>query len=335
MDLQPLLVEAAESPPGGPDLEYDPRFLALEEAARGKPEMDAAGTVIPAVEPEWPKVLEQAQALLLLSKDLRIAMHLVRALTRLENLAGFTAGIGFVGDLLERYWAGVHPQLEADDNNDPTLRLNALAPLEPPKGAGAVETLLRDLREAAVVPPTAQGRVTLRDVLIAERKLAGAVGGLDAAAIEAMLREAVDRDPAVAAVPAQAIAAAQRLRALVAERIGSELAPDVSAIVDMLKPAAQRLARLAGLAEPSADGPGPAVGPARLGGEIRGRDDVNRAIDAICAFMERTEPANPAPLLLRRAQRLLNKSFVELIADLAPESIGQVKMIAGLKDEQG
>ena len=49
--------------------------------------------------------------------------------------------------------------------------------------------------------------------------------------------------------------------------------------------------------------------------------------------MERTEPANPAPLLLRRAQRLLNKSFVELIADLAPESVVQVKLIAGLKDE--
>ncbi len=62
---------------------------------------------------------------------------------------------------------------------------------------------------------------------------------------------------------------------------------------------------------------------------------MNRAIDAICAFMERTEPANPAPLLLRRAQRLLNKNFVELIADLAPDSVGQVKLIAGLKDEQG
>jgi type VI secretion system protein ImpA len=335
MNLQQLLVAAAESPPGGPNLEYDPRFLALEEAAQGRPEQDMAGTVIPAVEPDWPQVLEQAQALLLLSKDLRIAMHLVRALTRLENLVGFTAGIGFVSDLLEHYWTDLHPRLDADDNNDPTLRLNALAPLEAPRGPGAAETLLRDLREAAVVPPSTQGRVTLRDLLIADGRLPGAVAGQATAAIEAMLREAVEKDPAVAAVPAEAIAAAQRLRSLVVERVGSELAPDVSAIVDMLKPAAQRLARLAGLADASADGTGPAGGQARFGGEIRGRDDVNRAIDAICAFMERTEPANPAPLLLRRAQRLLNKSFVELIADLAPESIGQVKLIAGLKDEQG
>ena len=111
MDLQQLLVAAAESPPGGANLEYDPRFLALEEAARGKPEQDMAGTVVPAVEPDWPQVSEQAEALLLVSKDLRIAMHLVRALTRLENLAGFTAGIGFVSELLERYWDDVHPRL--------------------------------------------------------------------------------------------------------------------------------------------------------------------------------------------------------------------------------
>ena len=287
MDLQPLLAAAAESPPGGPDLEYDPRFLALEEEARGKPEQVSGETVIAAVEPDWPKVREQAEALLQLSKDLRIAMQLVRALTRLDNIGGFAVGIDFVSDLLERYWADVHPRLDAEDNNDPTLRLNALAPLEAPQGAGATETLLRDLREAAVVPPSAQGKVTLRDLLIADGKLPGATGGQGLAAIEAMLRQAVDRDPSCAAVPAQAIAAVQRLRALVTEHVGGELAPDVGPIVEMLKPAAQRLARLAGLGEPSADGL--AAGPAGLGGEIRGREDVNRAIDAICAFMERTD----------------------------------------------
>lgn len=333
MDLQHLLADAAESPPGGPDLEYAPEFLALESEIQGQPEHDAGGTVIAAVEPDWPKVLEQAQALLVRSKDLRVAMHLVRALTRTEHLAGFVAAITLVGDLLERHWADLHPRLDAEDNNDPTRRLNALAPLEPPKGAGAVETLLKDLREAAVVPPTAQGRVTLRDLLIVDGRLPGAVGGQDSAAIEGLLRMAVERDATVAAVPSRAVAAVQRLRALVAEHVGGELAPDVGAIVEMLKPAVQRMARLTGAADATSDeAPSPAAA-AGLGGQIRGREDVNRAIDAICAFMERTEPANPAPLLLRRAQRLLNKSFVELVADLAPESVGQVKLIAGIKDE--
>jgi type VI secretion system protein ImpA len=332
MDLQRLLAEAVESPPGGPNLEYDAAFLALEAEVQGKPEQEAGGTLIPAVEPDWPKVLEQSQALLVRSKDLRIAMHLVRALTRVENLGGFVAGIELVNELLERYWETVYPQLDAEDNNDPTLRLNALAPLEPPKGPGAAETLLRDLRETAVVPPTPQGRVTLRDLLAADGKLTTSAPRMDPALIEALFRSAVEKDPGVAALPARAVAAVQRLRALVAERVGGELAPDPGAIVEMLKPATQRMARFGGT--PEVAGAGTVSGDGgRIGGAIRGRDDVNRALDAICAYLERAEPANPAPLLLRRAQRLLEKNFVELIADLAPESVGQVKLIAGLKDE--
>lgn len=334
MDLQYLLADATEAPPGGSDLEYDPAFLALELEARGKPEQDAAGTIVPAVEPDWPRVLEQSQALLARTKDLRVAMQLVRALTRIEHLAGFASGVTFVGELLTRYWADLHPRLDADDNDDPTLRLNALAPLEPPGGSGATETLLRDLREAPVVPPTPQARVTVRDLLILEGKLPGAIGTLSATAVDGILREAIAKDPGVVDLATKAVAEVQRLRAVVAEHVGGELAPDVSAVLDMLRPIAQRMLRLAGRETDLTPGLESGAGPTqRVAGTIQGREDVIRVIDAVCDYLERTEPANPAPLLLRRAQRLLNKSFVELVADLAPEGVGQVKLIAGLKDE--
>jgi type VI secretion system protein ImpA len=333
MELSHLLAEASELPPCGPDLEYDPAYLALDVASQGKPEQDVAGTVVPAVEPDWADVLDQAQGLLVRSKDLRVAIQLVRALTRLEGLTGFLTGIELVDGLLERYWPDVHPRLDADDNQDPTFRLNALAPLEPSRGSGATETLLRDVREATVVPPTPQSRVTVRDLLIIDGKLTGATLAQPVAAVEEALRAAIERNPQLAEVPSRAIAAAQRLRARIAERVGGELAPDVGSITEMLRPAAQRMARLSGRADLDS-GESRAVGGATaLSSSIQGREDVNRAIDAICLFLERTEPANPAPLLLRRAQRLLNKSFVELIADLAPDSVGQVKMIAGLKNE--
>jgi type VI secretion system protein ImpA len=38
-------------------------------------------------------------------------------------------------------------------------------------------------------------------------------------------------------------------------------------------------------------------------------------------------------LLIRRAQRLMNKSFVEIMQDLAPDSLEQIRHIAGLKNE--
>lgn len=334
MDLQYLLAEATEAPPGGPDLEYDPAFLALESAARGRPEQDAAGTIVPAIEPDWPQVLAQASVVLARSKDLRAAMQLARAATRVEHLAGFVSAIAFVNDLLTRYWADLHPRLDADDNNDPTLRLSALAALEAPRGASATETLLRDLRDAPVVPPTPQARVTVRDLLILDGKLPGAVGTLSASAVDGMLREAIAKDPGVVDVPAQAVAAVQRLRGIVVEHVGGEAAPDVSAVVDMLKPVAARMMRLAGRDADEALSLNPGAMPTqRLSGAIQNREDVIRVLDAVCDYLERTEPANPAPLLLRRAQRLLNKNFVELIADLVPDGVGQVRLIAGLKDE--
>jgi len=34
-------------------------------------------------------------------------------------------------------------------------------------------------------------------------------------------------------------------------------------------------------------------------------------------------------LLIRRAQRLMDKNFLEIIRDLAPDGLGQVERIAG------
>ena len=68
-------------------------------------------------------------------------------------------------------------------------------------------------------------------------------------------------------------------------------------------------------------------------GEIRSREDAVRVLERVCAFIERTEPANPAPLFIRRAQQLLTKSFMEIIQDLAPDSLGQIQKMVGLDHE--
>jgi type VI secretion system protein ImpA len=52
-------------------------------------------------------------------------------------------------------------------------------------------------------------------------------------------------------------------------------------------------------------------------------------LDQICDFYSRSEPSSPVPLLLKRAQRLAKMSFFEIINDLTPDSISQLKVIAG------
>jgi type VI secretion system protein ImpA len=50
-------------------------------------------------------------------------------------------------------------------------------------------------------------------------------------------------------------------------------------------------------------------------------------LDAICEYYSRTEPASPVPLLLKRARRLAEMSFLEIIGNLAPETLGSIQHI--------
>jgi type VI secretion system protein ImpA len=65
-------------------------------------------------------------------------------------------------------------------------------------------------------------------------------------------------------------------------------------------------------------------------GQISSREDAIRQLERVCAWIERNEPSHPAPLLIRRAQRLMRKSFFEIIRDLVPDGIETIERIAGV-----
>jgi type VI secretion system protein ImpA len=50
--------------------------------------------------------------------------------------------------------------------------------------------------------------------------------------------------------------------------------------------------------------------------------------------MKLHEPSNPAPLFIRRAQRLMRKDFVEIVKDLIPDSLSNLERLAGGFDEK-
>jgi len=65
-------------------------------------------------------------------------------------------------------------------------------------------------------------------------------------------------------------------------------------------------------------------------GGINSPQEAVLALEKICQYFEKHEPSSPVPLLLRRAQRLVSKSFVEVIGDFCPEAMRQIEMIGGL-----
>ena len=64
-------------------------------------------------------------------------------------------------------------------------------------------------------------------------------------------------------------------------------------------------------------------------GTINSREDAIRALERVCEWIERNEPSNPAPLLIRRSQRLMTKNFIDIIRDLVPDGLNQIEKLAG------
>jgi type VI secretion system protein ImpA len=227
--LTPELVDALQAPvseasPCGDDLEYDPAFTALEAAAQGKPEQQFGDTVIPAVEPEWRAVAQQAQALLGRTKDARAAVLLLRACTRTQGVTGFAMGLRLLTALLDRYWEGIHPKLDADDDHDPTMRLNALAPLT---DEGMV---LRDLYDAGIGTARGIGTIRVRDIAIAHNALAasGAEPGYTAAQVQGGLESIHAEAPELLQTLMEAPALVAKLQSLIVERTGRADSIDLS-----------------------------------------------------------------------------------------------------------
>ena len=71
----------------------------------------------------------------------------------------------------------------------------------------------------------------------------------------------------------------------------------------------------------------------QLSGRIISNQDVLKALDMIVTYYTQNEPSSPVPLLIKRAKRLVGKSFVDIIRDLSPDAMSQVKMVSGEEDQ--
>ena len=347
IDVESLLADVSAEAPCGEDLSYDPAFLALEGLVQTK----AAGLGMMDVEgegpgePNWREVRDSSVELLRRSKNLRVALYLTAALLATEGLSGFSAGLSLLQGLLERFWDDLHPRLDPEDNNDPLERMNILQSLSPPGVSGQDQLKFKQrLVEAPLCNSARIGKFSLRDIQIAkgeitlgEDELASAP---DTGLIEAAFQDtATDELLATSQVVEEAMAHAVALTSVFSERASQGQAPDLSGLEAVLGhinkciqgylakrgygQAAPEAAVAAGEAE---------TGGVSLSGEIRSADEALLAMEKVCQYFKRHEPSSPVPLLLRRAQKLVSKSFLEVIEDVCPDAANQVKMIGGLSD---
>jgi type VI secretion system protein ImpA len=340
-----LLKPISDDKPCGEDLSYDQGFQELESLIRGKPETQFS----PAEDPDWKLLRERCLELWSRSKDMRLATALSLATLKMEGLPALQTGLTLLKGMLEKYWDSCYPLLDPADNNDPTQRLNIIASLATPVGTfGDPMRFLERLRQTPLANSRQMGQFSMADILLSE---AGAAGtpekpGPTASQIEAAFRDTTPEHlAAVNQTLSDSLRLIKEIDQWLTNSVGSDRAPDLDALPHELKEIQKRLAvYLPSGSVPTATdseagtpaaGIASAAAPRRIEGEIQSREDVIRMIKKMCDYYKTAEPSSPVPNILRRAQRLAEMDFMQIVNDLSPDSVKEIQRITGELPKEG
>jgi type VI secretion system protein ImpA len=335
MDLETLLAPVSPEDPCGADLEYDPAFAEIDRLAQGKPEQQIGTTIVPAEEPDWKVVEKKATELLVKSKDLRVGAHLTRALLHTTSWSGFALGLGVLRGMVERYWDGIHPRLDPSDANDPTMRVNVLASFADP-------AMLSVVRATPLVSSRALGRFSLKDLETAAGEApptngaeSPSMASIEGAVMESDLGELQQTVTALHAC----LEALAGIEAAVGERVDAASAASFGKLPILLRKAesflGNRLEQRTAAGAQAGDGAAASAstngaGTARsFAGAVNSREDVIRALDAICSYYAKNEPSSPIPMFMERSKKLVMMSFVDIVKELVPDALSRVDILRG------
>lgn len=346
--VEKLLQPVSAEQPCGPDLSDQPQFDELLRLLKGKPEVDVGSVKKPAEPPDWREVKGRSTEFLTQSKHLGVAVMFCGGSLQTSGLAGLRDGLQLIRGLVEQYWPTVYPPLDVEENNDPTQRLNLLSALNSPRGTVRpdIQQWLGFIDYLYLTPlcrPKGAEPITLDLAANAHRRAEGASGesssegtpapaGMDVNQLNKAFRAA-----AAAEIEASHAALSESLEALngMDEFLTQSLGATGTISFDDLRTTLQEMQNLlkgylpGGAVEPGAEGAAggaaeggapfasAAAGALSISGTVQSREDVIRAIDAICDYYRQVEPSSPVPYLLRRAQKMATMNFLEAMQELS------------------
>jgi type VI secretion system protein ImpA len=350
VDFESLTRPVAADDPCGRDLDLlgDPAYMNFMASSEGLlPSTyfvrDKSGNERPfdSTTVDFKRQFAAAEPLLLRTRDLRQLAILAKFSMLNRDLAGFIICIRAISALLTDRWDEVHPRAEDGDFG---LRLGALESID------SASTVVMPLQFFPLVETRRFGPVSYRSYLLAtgetspredeavvqlselEQKLGSPDGGPELPALIERRQQLVDLQSALNQI-------AQTWREKSTEAFSLERLPPVvgsmvaflDATVARLDPSAALVPQAgAGGAEPVADQERVAAGAAL--GRIASAADAAAALAAAAEYFSRSEPSNPALLLVRQASQLIGKSFLEVMQILVPTHLEQAAINIG-KDQ--
>ena len=350
-DFAALTEPLSADEPCGPDLdlEGDPDFANFVARAEGvfpasffKRDDEGRLQVFDRTTIEFASEFKALDRLLGTTRDLRLLTIYGRLLALNRDLSGFASCLDGVAALIRDRWDDVNPKgedgdyslrgavLQAfDDNPSVVLPLQHL-PLVLSRRAGAIsyrsimvangEASARDdetsLDRGTIERAFAEAELdTLKATAADIRRIIDAAGIIQVTSIE---KAGYDQAATLDKLPALA-------RKMLAAVEGAIAAQDPSAAPSSMADAAEPGSDAA----PSAAGSIPSVASSVAAGRIAGMDDAREALAALNGYFRQFEPSSPAAILVQQAQRLMGKSFPEVVRMLVPAFADQARIQLG------
>ncbi len=348
LDLKQMLSVIPGKNPAGKLEEYHPLYLQLDELARGKPASTMGDSIIEGTDPDWHGLRNACLKLWETTRDLRVAMYLAIAEFSLDGLKGFSDALAVTEYLIEHLWDDFFPKLDPDDDNDPTERLNIFAMISPPNRSYSDPLMF--ISKFRMLKLIEGKKYTLRDLLIINGELEVSEEKLDPVLFRGEMRSVpIDEMRQHKEVVVQIIARLDHIT----EMVNSHLPGDGLAFTDLLgelknlqnfydvylmEPEKESAEEPDGQSEADPAAPVPPVKRSATVFDLNSFVPSNRAeallmLKKSAEYFQMTEPTNPVPLLVDRALRMANMSFLDLLGDVEPAALEKGREIFGVKPE--
>ena len=329
--IEELLAPVSDELPCGEDLDESLEFDTLRAAFDDNFPIDSGVAILGDGEPGpppvvWADLFDQIEKLFGQTKDLWLALSYARCGIVRGDPDIVDQGLQLTARLLEEQWDHVHPVV-----NDPGGRLRG--PI--------FEDLAR--RGAFAMPflgmPLVLGnRGSLRSEQLLDAHTNG--GASDSYAEVRGTLDQLDGDAkaSTAALLTSLLSSLDRIEAVLRHE-GVDGRPDFSTVRDTIKVVHEAYFALAGLASDDADDVAsvsgettsasdiPVGGGVSFGGAVKSREDVLKAFTAIEQYYATAEPGHPLRLTMGRLRGWVNKDFMEILEDIAPGSLDEVKSV--------
>lgn len=272
--------------------------------------------------------------LLARTHDVRLLVILAKLLLLNRDLAGFVACVGLIEGLLKQHWDQVHPQGFEGNFGIRVASLESLDDMPP---------VVFPLQYLPLVTHRRLGPISYRSWMIATGEIKPREGEeiLELVAIQTALH---DEDLALLIERRAQIHALQSalssIREITVERIGADRAVKLERLPVLAEKIASLLEDVIVKRDPTqaiapadgASGDAAPSAPSVPAGAVASTRDAAEALAAIAGYFARFEPSNPALLLVRQAEQLMGKSFLEVMQILMPNNVEQAAIQIG-KDQ--